>query len=82
MTQFKCGNCQEIQKLSPKSRFCPICGSSSLNLVVKEQAEPASRETIGVYTRVGDLQVSPDYTEISPDEIVEEEDQPSQLSKP
>ena len=50
MTQFKCGNCQEIQNLSPKSRFCPICGSSSLNLVVKEQAEPASKETIGVYT--------------------------------
>ena len=50
MTEFKCGNCQEIQNLHPKSRFCPICGSTSLNLVVKEQAEPASRETIGVYT--------------------------------
>jgi len=50
MTEFKCGNCQEIQNLHPNSRFCPICGSTSLNLVVKEQAEPASRETIGVYT--------------------------------
>ncbi len=49
MTQFKCGSCQEIQNLPPKSRFCPICGSTSLNLVVKEQAEPAAKETIGVY---------------------------------
>ncbi len=50
MTQFKCGNCEEIQNLHPKSRFCPICGSTSLNLIVKEQAEPAAKETIGVYT--------------------------------
>jgi hypothetical protein len=50
MTQFKCGNCQEIHNISPNARFCPTCGSSSLNLVVKEQVEPMSKETIGVYT--------------------------------
>ncbi len=52
MTQFKCGNCQEIHNITHKTRFCPTCGSTSLNLVVKEQAESMSKETIGVYTSV------------------------------
>ncbi len=69
MTEFKCGSCQEIQNLSPKSRFCPICGSTSLTLIVKEQAEPGSRETIGVYTPEPDVAV------------VEEEDQPRRRSR-
>ncbi len=73
MTQFKCGNCQEIQNLSPKSRFCPVCGSSSLNLLVKEQAEPAAKETIGVYTPP-----ALSFADISP---TEEEEDPSQRSK-
>ncbi len=78
MTQFKCGSCQEIQNLSPKSRFCPICGSTSLVLVVKEQAEPSSKETVGVYTpMVAETAPAPTITEAEPDEaIVEEEDRP------
>ncbi len=81
MTQFKCGSCQEIQNLSPKSKFCPICGSTSLNLVVKEQAEPAAKETIGVYTRTDDhAEIS--LGDIFEDNTLEEEDQPSQQSKP
>ncbi len=50
MTEFRCGSCKEVHNLSQKARYCPNCGSSSLNLVVKEQAEPATRETIGVYS--------------------------------
>jgi hypothetical protein len=47
--EYKCGSCREISALSPKARFCPVCGSSSLVLVVKELAEPAQKETVGVY---------------------------------
>ncbi len=43
MTEYKCGNCREVHILSPKARFCPSCGSSSLNLVIKE-LEGASAE--------------------------------------
>jgi LSD1 subclass zinc finger protein len=50
MTEFRCGSCREILRLPPNAKFCSICGSTSLNPIVKEQAEPASRETIGVYT--------------------------------
>ncbi len=71
MTQYACGNCRELSNLSPRARFCPVCGSTSLILIVKEQAEPAARETIGVYT-----------PEPEPDTVyLEEEDQPSQRSK-
>jgi hypothetical protein len=47
--EYKCGSCREVSALSPKARFCPVCGSSSLILVVKEQTEPSQKETIGVY---------------------------------
>jgi hypothetical protein len=50
MTEFNCGNCKEVHILSPKARFCPDCGSSSLNLIIKELKEPAQRETLGVYS--------------------------------
>ena len=50
MTEFKCGNCREVYVLSPKARFCPNCGSSSLNLIIKELKEPAQKETLGVYS--------------------------------
>jgi len=50
MTEYKCGNCREVLILSPKARLCPECGSSSLNLVIKELREPAQRETLGVYS--------------------------------
>ena len=49
MAAYKCGNCRETFALSLKARFCPECGSSSLILVVREQAEPNQRETVGVY---------------------------------
>jgi hypothetical protein len=47
--EYKCGSCREISLLSPKAKFCPVCGSSSLVLVVKELTEPTQRETVGVY---------------------------------
>jgi hypothetical protein len=47
--EYKCGSCREVSVLSPKSKFCPICGSSSLILVVKELTEPMQKETVGVY---------------------------------
>ena len=75
MTEFKCGNCREVYVLSPKARFCPNCGSSSLNLIIKELKEPAQKETLGVYSpRVGpDVQLpSIDAAEL----VKEEEDQP------
>jgi len=75
MTEFKCGNCREVYVLSPKARFCPNCGSSSLNLIIKELKEPAQKETLGVYSpRVGpDVQLpSIDTAEL----VKEEEDQP------
>jgi hypothetical protein len=50
MTEFKCGSCREVFVLSPKAKFCPNCGSSSLNLVIKELTEPAQKETLGVYS--------------------------------
>jgi hypothetical protein len=39
MTQYQCGNCRELSLLGPSARFCPYCGSSSLILVIKEEAE-------------------------------------------
>jgi len=77
MTEFKCGNCREVYVLSPKARFCPNCGSSSLNLIIKELKEPAQKETLGVYSpdtihedaTVNDLS-------LASTEIKEEEDQP------
>jgi hypothetical protein len=47
--EYKCGSCREVSALSPKARFCPVCGSSSLVLVVKELTEPSQKETVGVY---------------------------------
>lgn len=38
MTEYKCGNCSEISRLGPNARFCPYCGSTSLNLVIKEES--------------------------------------------
>ncbi len=49
MPEYKCGNCSEHFKAGPKARFCPYCGSSSLNLVIRELKEPAQKETVGVY---------------------------------
>jgi DNA-directed RNA polymerase subunit RPC12/RpoP len=50
LTEYKCGNCKEVFVLSPKAKFCPDCGSSSLNLIIKELKEPAQKETLGVYS--------------------------------
>ncbi len=72
MTEYKCGNCREVHILSPKARFCPNCGSSSLNLVIKELEEPAQKETLGVYS-------PPDFSSVSDEK--EEEDQPRQLRR-
>ena len=91
MTEFRCGSCKEISNLSQKSRYCPNCGSSSLNLVVKEQAEPAAKETIGVYTPPpADTYTATAHAflpEIVKDALIEattptlEEDQPRRRSK-
>jgi hypothetical protein len=78
MTEYKCGNCREILILSPKARFCPECGSSSLNLVIRELKEPSQKETIGVYSP------PPTQSELYPlptigaedSELKQEEDQP------
>jgi len=77
LTEFKCGNCREVYILSPKAKFCPNCGSSSLNLVIKELKEPAQRETLGVYSpdTIHEAATQPDFSPTSSD-IKEEEDQP------
>jgi hypothetical protein len=75
MTEFKCGNCREVFVLSPKAKFCPHCGSSSLNLVIKELTEPAQKETLGVYSPRSEAPIHPgtiDTAELTR----EEEDQP------
>jgi DNA-directed RNA polymerase subunit RPC12/RpoP len=75
MTEFKCGNCKEILILSPRARFCPECGSTSLNLIVKELMEPAQKETLGVYSPQTTAGI--DVGSIETAEITrEEEDQP------
>ncbi len=81
--EYKCGSCREVSVLSPKSKFCPICGSSSLILVVKEQVEPAQRETVGVYdTTTSDastfskVETFGEFTETEPSIQKEEEDRP------
>ncbi len=71
MTQYTCGSCRELSNLSPRARFCPVCGSTSLVLLIKEQVEPAARESIGVYTP----EPEPDLA------FTEEEDRPRQPSK-
>ena len=79
--EYKCSSCREISALSPKAKFCPVCGSSSLILVVKEKAEPSQKETIGVY-KSATIQEMPGMTvpEIDPTELKraleEEEDKP------
>jgi hypothetical protein len=70
MTEFKCGNCREVFVLSPKAKFCPECGSSSLNLIIKELTEPAQKETLGVYSPEADGTNAVDH------DHKEEEDQP------
>ena len=85
--EYKCGSCREVSALSPRAKFCPVCGSSSLILVVKEQAEPHQKETIGVYnsatmkaTVENALISGSHYTEIventEPPATKEEEDKP------
>jgi len=75
MTEFKCGNCKEVLILSPRARFCPECGSTSLNLIVKELKEPAQKETLGVYSPQNTTGI--DVGSIETTELVrEEEDQP------
>jgi len=80
LTEYKCGNCREVHVLSPKARFCPDCGSSSLHLVIKELKEPAQKETIGVYSpppTMAELESVAAINEVLPDtSIKEEEDQP------
>jgi hypothetical protein len=77
LTEFKCGNCKEVHILSPKARFCPNCGSSSLNLIIKELKEPAQKETLGVYSpdTIHEGATFPDVS-LRSTEIKEEEDQP------
>ncbi len=48
MTEYKCESCREVHILSPKARFCPTCGSTSLVLIIKELEEPAQKESLGV----------------------------------
>lgn len=75
MTEFKCGNCKEVLILSPRARFCPECGSTSLNLIVKELKEPAQKETLGVYSPQTTARLEVGTVETA--ELVrEEEDQP------
>jgi DNA-directed RNA polymerase subunit RPC12/RpoP len=75
MTEFKCGNCKEVLILSPQARFCPECGSTSLNLIVKELKEPAQKETLGVYSPQTNAGI--DVGNIETTELIkEEEDQP------
>lgn len=82
--EYKCGSCREVISLSPKAKFCPVCGSSSLILVVKEQAEPHQKETVGVHkTATSRLEVDLPSGAVSvivdsePDTITkEEEDRP------
>jgi len=72
LTEFKCGNCREVHVLSPKAKFCTNCGSSSLNLIIKELKEPAQKETLGVYSPPEPT--TQDFP--SPSDEKEEEDQP------
>lgn len=80
MTEYKCGNCAEVFVLSPKAKFCPECGSSSLKMVIKELKEPSQKETIGVYSPTAtpaELGLSPDELSLAPGlEIKDEEDRP------
>jgi len=82
--EYKCGSCREISSLSPRAKFCPVCGSSSLILVVKEQAEPTQKETVGVYSSATiDVSYSKvaTLTESEPDVTPkEEEDRPRRRS--
>ena len=73
--EYKCGNCREVSRLSPKAKFCPFCGSSSLILVVKEQAEPHQKETVGVYN-TATINDSESVLAALKETITEEEDQP------
>jgi hypothetical protein len=83
--EYKCGSCREISVLSPRAKFCPVCGSSSLILVVKEQAEPTQKETVGVYktatANVEELGPKADFWKLEPGALKppvekEEEDRP------
>jgi hypothetical protein len=83
--EYKCGSCREVSTLSPRAKFCPVCGSSSLILVVKELAEPTQKETVGVYKSATIAEETPHFalspfsqsTEPESDNIVkEEEDRP------
>jgi hypothetical protein len=77
--EYKCGSCREVSTLSPRAKFCPVCGSSSLILVVKEQAEPTQKETVGVYktATIANQFTLSQSTEPELDTIVkEEEDRP------
>ena len=68
--EYKCDSCRETSALSPKARFCPVCGSSSLILVVKELVEPQQKETVGVYKTA----TVKDETKLAT--VIEEEDRP------
>jgi hypothetical protein len=79
MTEYKCGNCREVFVLSPKARFCPECGSSSLNLVIKELTEPAQKETLGIYSppaSIAELEGNEAVKDTLAIDINEEEDRP------
>lgn len=73
MPEYKCGNCKETLSLSPRAKFCPECGSSSLNMIIKEvKAEPSSKETVGVYSPPAIF--GHDEISFTPDEIAKEEE--------
>ena len=77
LTEFKCENCKEVHILSPKARLCPNCGSSSLNLIIKELKEPAQKETLGVYSPITiDTPASSPDLSLGLTDHKEEEDQP------
>ena len=73
--EYKCRSCREVTSLPPRAKFCPVCGSSSLILMVREQTEPHQKETIGVY-RSATINDSESVLATLKETIVEEEDQP------
>jgi len=49
MTEYQCGNCREFSRLGPSARFCPYCGSSSLNLIIKEGPDEIRKAALDLH---------------------------------